>query len=308
MKQMVGLIKNFLKLPRVVREVQENNEDIKMLLGLIQTENVIRKTGYQQLAELEFKVYSQFGDDGIIQYLVHHIDLQNQTFIEFGVEDYLESNTRFLMQKNNWTGFIMDGTASNIERLKQSPIYWRHDLQAQAVFVTQDNINQLIADATKTWSGVDILHIDIDGNDYWIWQEIEINPAIVIMEYNANFGFEKALTIPYAADFYRTNAHYSNLYWGCSLKALYDLAMRKGYEFIGCNSAGNNAYFVRKDMMNENVRAVSLEKGFVYSKYRESRNSHGHLSYATPAQRTGILHGLPVLDIEANTIVPFGKA
>ena len=80
-----------------------------------------------------------------------------------------------------------------------------------SAFVTKDNINSLLLDGMDDWDGLDILHIDIDGNDYWIWKEIEINPAIVIMEYNSNFGIDRAITIPYAADFYRTNAHYSNI-------------------------------------------------------------------------------------------------
>ena len=155
------------------------------------------------------------------------------------------------------------------------------------------------------WEGVDILHIDIDGNDYWIWKEIEVNPAVVIMEYNSNFGIDRAITIPYNSEFYRTKAHYSNLYWGSSLKALYNLSVEKGYEFIGCNSAGNNAYFVRNDMMNDRVHPVSLEAGFVVSKYRESRDQNGNLTFANNFERAEILKGLLVHDVESNTLVHF---
>jgi hypothetical protein len=152
---------------------------------------------------------------------------------------------------------------------------------------------------------VDILHIDIDGNDYWIWEAIETTPAVVIMEYNSNFGIDRAITIPYDPEFNRTRAHSSNLYWGSSLKALYLLASDKGYKFIGCNSAGNNAYFVRNDKLNHSVHSVSLREGYVKSKYRESRDSSGKLNFASSEERTSILKDLPVFDIEAGVNVPF---
>jgi hypothetical protein len=125
------------------------------------------------------------------------------------------------------------------------------------------------------------------------------------MEYNSNFGIERAVTVPYNPQFYRTKAHFSNLYWGSSLKALYLLALEKGYEFIGCNSAGNNAYFIRKDKMNDHVRTVSLGNGYVQSKYRESRNEHGNLTFASNKERAETLRGLPVFDIESGSVAPF---
>jgi len=125
------------------------------------------------------------------------------------------------------------------------------------------------------------------------------------MEYNSNFGIDRAVTVPYDPGFYRTKAHYSNLYWGCSLKALYCLSQEKEYEFIGCNSAGNNAYFVRKDMMNDSIRHVSLEDGYVQSKFRESRDHFGNLTFSNKKQRANILKELPVYDVESNIVVPF---
>lgn len=298
----VGKIKDLLLLPSHFQAV---NDDLKVLMGMGISEVIIHKNGYQSLADLEFKVFSQFGDDGIIQYLAHNLDLRNKTFIEFGVEDYFESNTRFLLQKDNWSGFVMDGSSEHIVRLKKAPFYWRHDLNAQTAFVTKDNINHLLSAGIADWEEVDILHVDIDGNDYWVWKEIEINPAIVIMEYNSNFGIDRAITVPYDPEFYRTKAHFSNLYWGSSLKALFLLALEKGYEFVGCNSAGNNAYFIRKDKMNECVRAVSLVNGYVRSKYRESRDENGNLTFAASKERAEILRGLPVFDIESQSVVPF---
>jgi len=204
---------------------------------------------YENIHDAEFKVFSQFGEDGIIQYLIHNIGIDPicQKFIEFGVGDYTESNTRFLLINDNWTGLVIDGGEQYIDNIRKDDIYWRYDLTAVNSFINKENINQIFLD-NKFSGEIGILSIDIDGNDYWIWECIEVvNPIIVIVEYNSIFGGKSATTIPYDPFFMRGKAHYSHLYWGCSLKALCLLAEQKGYCFVGSNSNANNAFFVRKD-------------------------------------------------------------
>lgn len=302
LKNVVKRIRDVLSFPG---QFKLANDELKFLIAKRQCDSIIEKDAYRSLKDLELKCFSQFGDDGIIQYLAHNLSLTNKTFVEFGVENYFESNTRFLLEKDNWSGFVMDGSDKNMMELKKGSFYWKHNLNARTAFVTKENINSLLEENCADWDDIDILHIDIDGNDYWIWKEITMNPAVVIVEYNSNFGSERALSIPYDPEFYRTNAHHSNLYWGCSLRALTILAAEKGYEFIGCNSAGNNAYFVRKDKMNSRVMPVTIESGYVRSKYRESRDKQGHLTFANAREVADILKGLPVFEIELGTEVPF---
>lgn len=280
-------------------------DELKLLVGTQLSHAVAARQGYSKLAELEFKVFSQFGDDGIIQYLAARLALPHRTFVEFGVEDYSESTTRFLLQKDNWSGFVMDGSAECIERLRRAPYFWKHEIEAKCAFVTRENIGALLREHTGHWPGIDLLHIDLDGNDYWVWREIELQPAIVIVEYNSVFGIERAITVPYAADFRRAEAHYSHLYWGASLKALHRLAGEKGYAFIGCNSAGNNAYFVRRDAMNAAVAEIPLEQGYVRSKFRESRDRAGRLAFLGGPARAEAIRGMPVHDLEQGRVVPF---
>ena len=83
---------------------------------------------FKNIKDYEFKIFSQFGDDGIIQYLIKNLDIKNKTFIEFGVEDYMESNTRFLMMNDNWSGFIIDGSKDSINSIKNTNWYWKYDL------------------------------------------------------------------------------------------------------------------------------------------------------------------------------------
>src|SRR4051812_33817940 len=171
--------------------------------------------------QAEFQVFSQFGDDGIIYYLTSRTDPSSKTFIEFGIEDYRESNTRFLMMHKNWSGFVMDASEDNIRALHAWTELWKYDLGAKAAFIDCENINTLIAESGFP-RDVGLLHIDLDGNDYWIWEAITgIAPVIVVVEYNSVFGMHRRITVPYAKTFNRTAAHSSNLYWGASIGALH---------------------------------------------------------------------------------------
>jgi hypothetical protein len=255
------------------------------------------------LNDYEFKIFSQWGDDGIIQYLIKHIHIENEIFIEFGVEDYMESNTRFLMMNNNWKGFVMDGSEENMHRLKNKPWYWKYSLINKAIFINNENINQLLS--MTGFENIGILHIDIDGNDLHILQIIDItriNPSIIIMEYNAVFGDERAISVPYNKDFIRTTKHYSNLYSGASLAGLNYIANKKGYALIGCNLAGNNAYFVRKDLLNEEIKEKSVKEAYKVSKFRESRNKDYTLSYLDGNERYEIIKELEVINVITNEI------
>lgn len=297
-RQLQNLIRSINKMANQ----SNNSEHQRLILGKLLSESVKAKSHIDSLSEVEFKVFSQFGDDGIIQWLVNNLEISHKTFIEFGVEDYRESNTRFLMMNNNWSGMVMDCSRENVERIKNAKYYWRHELFTRTVFIHKDNINELLSSA-RFDKEIGILHIDLDGNDYWIWKEINIIfPIVVILEYNSVFGNDKAITIPYDKKFYRTKAHYSNLYWGASLRALYQLSKEKGYSFIGCNSAGNNAYFVRKDKLNNVVRQVQLKNGFVVSKFRESRDKEGKMTCLAGNKRIEAIRGMPVYNLDTNKI------
>jgi len=253
--------------------------------------------------DYEFKIFSQWGDDGLIQYLIKHIKVENEIFIEFGVEDYSESTTRFLMMNNNWKGLVMDASEQNMINLKNQSWYWKYSLKSKAAFITKENINELLAETG--FKNIGLLHIDIDGNDAHILAELnlkELNPAIIIMEYNAIFGKERAISVPYDKNFYRTEKHYSNLYFGASLAGLTYIADKKGYGLIGCNLAGNNAYYVRKDLLTEKIKQESVDKAFMPNKFRESRNKDYSLSYLDEDEQRKIIKGLEILNIKTGEI------
>jgi hypothetical protein len=245
-----------------------------------------------KIRDYEFRVFSQFGEDGIIQFLLSKIAIKNKIFIEFGVENYKESNTRFLLVNDNWSGLIIDASQKNIASIKEWSLYWRQSLSAVCAFITSENINQLILNAG--FSGeVGILSIDIDGNDYWVWKAINcISPAIVIVEYNARFGGSSSVTIPYDPQFIRDPASYSNLYYGASLSALVGLGKEKGYSFVGCNSAGNNAFFVKKEYLVgvSGLSEVLPGEDFVPNLFREARDSNGSLMFLSREEELKLLN------------------
>jgi|CXWL01.1.fsa_nt_gi hypothetical protein len=251
----------------------------------------------------EFCGFSQWGEDGIIDWLVERLPGIPPTFVEFGVEDYRESNTRLLLHLRNWRGLVMDGSADHISDIRSQEIYWRHDLIAKCAFIDRDNVNSLIADAGYM-GDIGLLSVDIDGNDYWVWKAIDVViPAIVVCEYNAVLGDRYQLTVPYQADFQRTRAHHSNLYFGASLAALIDLASRKGYAFVGTNSNGCNAFFVRNDRAADVLKAIGEVRSFP-SAIRESRDALGQLTFACGESRVEVIRHLPVFDFEANVLKP----
>jgi hypothetical protein len=285
---------------KTIRHIETNDDidSLKILLAksLISTNNNLQSNN---IHDFEFKVFSQWGDDGIIQYLIKKISVPQKTFIEFGVENYSESNTRFLLLNNNWSGFIMDGSEDHIKYIKRQNYYWRYDITATCSFITAENINDLLKQSSFE-KDVGIYHIDIDGNDYWVWKATTIiNPIIVIVEYQSLFGCGRPITTIYDQDFLRTEAHYSNLLYGSSLLSLCDLAEEKGYFFIGCNSSGNNAYFIRKDRIGT-LRPLSAKEGYVLSKFREARNENGDLTFLNGTNRNNLIKGMEVLNTRSN--------
>jgi hypothetical protein len=293
---MINKIKLFYK--RIYQKINYETQKSLVLNGKLLSELNCKKN-ISTLDEVEFQVFSQRGEDGVIQYLINHIDIPNKIFVEFGVETYTESNTRFLLINNNWSGLIIDGSKSNINFIKSDYIYWKYDITAVESFITKENINKIISEYTKV-SDIGILSVDIDGNDYWIWKEIDcIKPRIVICEYNSAFGNDKKVTVPYKADFVRRKEHYSDLYFGASLAAFCELAEEKGYDFIGTTRAGVNAYFVRKDLSSP-FKKFTTQQGFNESDNRDSRDEKGNLTFLRHNQRLNLIKEKLVYDLEIN--------
>ena len=197
---MIRRLLNFFNFKKKI--INSELQDLKLSVGQIQSK-LNASSLEKNIKKKEFKVFSQWGEDGIIDYLISNLDIENKTFIEFGVENYEESNTKFLLLNKNWHGFIMDSSTNNINYIKNSELYWKHSLTAVTSFVNKENINDLLK-LSKFDKKIGLLSIDIDGNDYWVWQGIDtMEPSIVIIEYNSRLGIEKSYVVPYEKNFER---------------------------------------------------------------------------------------------------------
>ncbi len=266
---------------------KENIEKTKILSGKNLINNNI-KNGSKNLNDYEASIFSQWGEDGIINYLINEINPKEKVFLEFGVDNYDESNTRFLLFNDNWSGHIIDGDLQNIEYIKKNYYYWRYDLNAYNKFIDAENINAFLK--SKINGQLGLISIDIDGNDYWILKEIDLKffcPEILICEYNSLLGYKYGLTIPYDKSFIRGEKN-SNIYYGASLKAINDLCEEKGYFLVGTNLNGNNIFFLRNDHKNK-FKQITPEQAFKKAKFRENRDSNKTLTYNNFAENQKIL-------------------
>ena len=275
------------------------------LSGRLASWQVRSRNTVSNLQEVEFRVSSQWGQDGIIDWLIERAEVPAaaQTFVEFGVEDYRQSNTRFLLQNRNWRGLIIDGDPAIVKAVKSDGLAWRYDLTARSDFITRENINELISGA-GFGGELGLLSIDIDGNDYWVWEALHtVRPIICICEYNAVFGDVHPISIPYDQQFSRTKAHPSNLYFGASNAALCSLAAKKGYRFVGTNSAGNDAFFVREDYASRFVDGSLQQIRSLPSRLRESRDGRGMNSYIGGLERLKQISALQVVNVETGVMM-----
>lgn len=283
-------------------DIQSRLHKIQESLGRIEGRQLRRASHFSEssfeIKQAEFRVFSQWGEDGIIQALLNYVAIKHKIFVEFGVQNYTESNTRFLLMNDHWSGLLIDGNPGHVDYIRKDPIYWQHNLKVDCSFITKDNIDSILL-ANGISGDIGLLSIDIDGNDYWVWQKISvIRPAIVVIEYNARFGSERSVTVPYSPDFTREKAHFSGIYYGASLKALVTLGASKGYSFVGTNAAGNNAFFVRKDLMKPPLKELGVVEGFTKSQFRESRDQKGVLQFLSFDDELSLLYSLELIDLE----------
>lgn len=256
----------------------------------------------------EFSAYSQNGEDGIIDFLIEVLGLDThksgypRAFIEFGVQDYRESNTRYLLKRRHFQGLVLDSSPKYIQTIRNDSLFWQYDLEAKQAFITKENINPLIQEwlDSRGLKNVALLSIDIDGVDYYVWEAITcISPAVVVIEYNALL--EGATSVPYDEKFERFKAHFSGLYFGASLNALRALGHKKGYCFVGVDRSGSNAFFVSSSLQEKLSHIHSFAPNAPYSPpvhhTRQARDKNGNLSFTHGVNRSKLIAHLPLCKV-----------
>ena len=207
-----------------------------------------------------FKVFSQFEEDGKLLYIFSILGMGKKTFVDLGSNDCVNSNCANLAVHFNWKGLFVDGDKNLIEIgkkfYKKTPNFWSYKPKFVHAFLTKKNVNNIIQ--TEGFKGeIELLSIDIDGNDYWIWESLEIiQPKVVIIECQLAFGLEEKV-IPYREDF-KEDVRNSNNY-GASALALQKLGKQKGYRLVGANEYGNNLFFIKNGLAEVQLPEVSVE-------------------------------------------------
>jgi len=246
----------------------------------------------ERIRNSEFKVFSQHGEDGILAYIFSDIGVTNKTFLEFGITDGRECNTANLSINFGWNGLLLEGdpTYARAARSYYQSIerYGGLDVKVVECFVTKENINDTIT-SNGMAGEIDLLSIDIDGNDYWIWEQIDvISPRVVVMEYNASFG-RKPISVRYDPEFSRFKKHRSGWYHGASLAALANLGEKKGYDLVCADCSGVNGFFLRKDIARHKLEVLSAEEAFYPQEKR--------LKVATEEQQFDVIKHLEYLEM-----------
>ena len=272
-------------------------------LGQLREE--LRPAVPRALSDMEFKVFSQFGEDGILSWLTRGFSLEHRTFVEIGVGSYAEANTRYLASRsrNPWRGFIFDCEPDHLD-FGRHPESWKWSVFPVQATVRPDNVNELLG-AAGVSSEIGLLSLDIDGIDYWVWDALSAtSPRIFVAEYNYVFGPSAAVTVPKAQSFDIRSAHSSRLYFGTSLQAMVSLSKSRGYTFVGATSAGVNAFFVRNDLLAEvwpGFSGTSVQAEWRDGGFGNARNSDGDLVRLTLAEKQGAIALCTVLDLETQT-------
>lgn len=210
------------------------------------------------------KAYSQSDEDGIIAEIFRRVGTASRFFVEIGVQEGLECNSLWLLLQG-WSGLWVEADEGCCRAIRGTHRHWLDSraLRLACERVTAANVDAMVAKAGGGGE-IDLLSLDIDSNDYWIWKAVEAaTPRVVVIEYNASWPPPAAVTIPYDI-----GARWGGKnYFGASLAALARLGGAKGYDLVGCSLSGVNAFFVRRDLIGDRF----LNPGSVEDHYEPPR-------------------------------------
>ena len=211
------------------------------------------------LKDVGFRTYSQADEDGILVFLFAVLGFESRVCVDLGSGRPFGANSTNLICNWAFTGLLIDGDAASTRAAAE--FYDTHPDTAiypptcTTAWVTVENVNELLL-SRGVAGEVDLLSLDLDGVDYWVWQAlVAVRPRVVVLEFQDIWGPDLSVTVPYDPAFRRPDKSYN--YCGASLAAMTSLSARKGYRLVGTNSLGQNAFFVREDLCPPGLVAVS---------------------------------------------------
>ena len=270
----IHMIKNFLKDKFLITKLRNRFiPSVQILQRQLfhQYSEMTKKGETLSLTDTGFRVYSQFEEDGKLLFVFSVIGMSNKTFVEIGSDDGVNSNSANLYFNFGWHGLFIDGNPKSVKRgvkfFNKYPHPWYYKPKFVCAKVTRENVNDLIEGAG--YSGeIGLLSIDIDGNDYWVWDAITvIDPQVVIIETHNEFGMNN-IVVPYDPDYSYPGKNPD--YHGASPVAMNKLAQKKGYRLVGANELGFNFIFVKKGLADKELPEVSVESVLTHPSAKEA--------------------------------------
>lgn len=246
--QLVESERRISALSSTVRNIDLAIGSLSMTQGHQLLVNLLSEKRYADDRRLErfgSKSFSQNDEDGIIAEIFRRIGTTNRVFLEIGVDDGMQCNTHLLLHQD-WAGVWIQADRAQIEAIRRNfgALIESRALTVLERFVDRETINDVVSSIGLPGE-IDLLSIDIDGNDYYLFEALDaVAPRVVVIEYNAQLPPPTRAVIPYRRDW----TWRGDSYFGASLQSLTDLAARRGYRLVGCNMTGANAFFVRGDL------------------------------------------------------------
>ena len=293
-------IREFLRRALTVEPVNQ-----KINIGLLTSHAMsARKHSMKDLWDAEFRVFSQFGEDGIVDLLLDELQISKPRIMEIGAGDFSECNSRFALHKRNCSAYLVDMREDLQRGLQESEIRWKASVAVEIAKIDEKNIKDIESRAIRFLKYIDVISLDIDGIDFWIAQHINWNGIkIAIVEYNPVFGAKLSVSIPKDTFSSRFEHHYSGLVYGASLLAWIEFFASKDMRFVGTNRAGNNAFFVPPSLAGNlpfRLPDISQLDAYVDWQIRDSRNQDQTLSSLSLEQARNLISGVEL--IETNTL------
>lgn len=216
--------------------------------------------------DVGFRVYSQVDEDGLLLYIFSLIGFSNKILVDIACGVPYGANSTNLICNLGFTGLLVEGNADSVEAAKQFYAFHPDSCifppKQECLWVTAENINSIITDNGISGE-IDLFSLDVDGVDYWLWENLSVvRPRVVIAEAATYWGNEKSVTIPYNPKFDRFNIHPD--YMGASIPAFIKLGRKKGYRLVACNRYGYNIIFVRDDIGSDVLPEISVDECFYF--------------------------------------------
>lgn len=212
------------------------------------------------LRETGFRCFSQFEEDGKLLFIFALLGIPSGTFLDIGGADGIDSNCANLALNFGWRGVFVEGNADKVRRgrefYRKHPDSRLYPPKFVEAMVTRENINDLVGQSGLP-EDIDLMSVDIDGNDYWVWDALTcVAPKVVIIETHIEFG-HRSIVVPYDPRYVHPGKHPD--YHGASPAAMEKLARKKGYRLIGSNEYGFNTIYVRRGLAEDLLPEVPVD-------------------------------------------------